>query len=156
MVLTVPPTPPVVEPEPPVLPARKTSTMGALWRSCLVPGWGQRYKGHSSRGKKILFATGTTLGISAVSITLMEVTHSDYKRVPEGNPGEMDSKYRMYRLWSNAAFFSAISFGVVYFYNIYDAAFTRVREKHSYYDNRIGPELVIGADNIRFGCKLKF
>lgn len=156
---TAPPvTPPVIEPEPepPVTLVKKTSMFGALWRSCLLPGWGQKYKGDTSKGSKLMLAAGVTFGLSAVSITLMSITHDAYLDVPPGNTGEMDDKYKMYKFWSNASFFSAVSFGAVYLYNIYDAAFRRVRVKYSYFDNRTGPDLSVGADNIRIGYRVRF
>jgi tetratricopeptide (TPR) repeat protein len=148
--------PPVVEPQPPVSPVRKTSMFGALWRSCLLPGWGQKYKGESSKGSKIMLAAGVTFGVSVVSITLMEVSHSAYLDVPPGNTGEMDDKYKMYRFWSNAAFFSTVSFGAVYLYNIYDAAFKRARVKYSLNDTRTGPDLSVGVDRISVGYRMRF
>jgi tetratricopeptide (TPR) repeat protein len=150
--------PPVIEPEPepPITPVRQTSTIGALWRSCLLPGWGQKYKGDSSKGSKLMLAAGVTFGLSAVSITLMSVTHDAYLDVPPGNSGEMDDKYKMYKFWSNAAFFSAVSFGVVYLYNIYDAAFKRVRVKYSLNDVRTGPDVSVGIDRVNIGYKIKF
>ncbi|MBN2620408.1 hypothetical protein JXB22_04885 [candidate division WOR-3 bacterium] len=154
---TAPPTTlPIVEPKPPATPVRTTSTFGAVWRSCLLPGWGQKYKGDSSKGSKLMLAAGVTFGISAVSITLMSITHDAYLDVPPGNTGEMDDKYKMYKFWSNAAFISAVSFGVVYLYNIYDAAFKRAHVKYSLNDVRTGPDVSIGVDRINIGYKIKF
>ena len=157
MATAPPPPPPVIEePEPPPVKVKKVSTFGAVFRSCVFPGWGQRYKGHSARGSKILIGAGTTLGLSAISITLMEVTHSDYKDVPPGNIEDMNSKYRMYRFWSNAAFFSAISFGVIYLYNVGDAALSGAGETHSSHDNKINPDVAVTHNGLRLGCSLKF
>lgn len=150
-----PPPPPIIEPEP-APPTKQPSTLGALWRSCLLPGWGQKFKGERKKGSQLMIAAGVTFGLSAVSITLMEVSHDAYLNVPPGNTGEMDDKFKMYRFWSNAAFFSAVSFGVVYLYNIYDVAFTRTRVKYSLYDTRTGPDLSIGAERIQVGYKITF
>lgn len=152
-------TPPVIEPEPepePVTSGKRPSTFGALWRSCLLPGWGQKYKGESKKGSQLMIAAGVTFGLSAVSITLMEVSHSDYLDVPPGSVDEMNDKYKMYRFWSNAAFFSTVSFGAVYLYNIYDAVFKRAPVKYSLYDNRTGPDISAGNEKIRIGYKIAF
>jgi tetratricopeptide (TPR) repeat protein len=154
-------TPPVIEPEPEPEPKpepqlKQPSMFGALWRSCLLPGWGQKYKGESKKGSQLMIAAGVTFGLSAVSITLMELSHSSYLDVPPNNVDEMNDKYKMYRFWSNAALFSTVSFGVVYLYNIYDAAFKRVRVKYSLYDTRTGPDISVGAEEIRVGYKIAF
>jgi len=153
----IPEPPPVIEPEPePPSAIRRPSMFGALWRSCLLPGWGQKYKGESKKGSQLMIAAGVTFGVSAVSITLMEVSHSAYLDVPPSNVNEMNSKYKMYRFWTNASFFSAVSFGVIYLYNIYDAAFKRTRVKYSLYDTRTGPDVSIGVEKIRVGYKISF
>jgi tetratricopeptide (TPR) repeat protein len=64
----VSPTTPVVEPTKPPVAKQEVSTSGAMMRSCCIPGWGQMYKGHSSKGKKIMIASGITFGASLYNI----------------------------------------------------------------------------------------
>jgi len=150
------PTP--VEPEP-VTPPEKhgVSKKSALMRSCCVPGWGQMYKGHSSKGKKIMIASGITLGASVFSFVKRESAHNTYLGIEAGAPqSEFDDAYEKYKAWHNIAVFSVALFGGVYAYNIYDVFFSKPTSGFSMRDTDDGFYCQPGVDRIKVGYKLSF
>ena len=50
--------------------------LGTMWRSCLVPGWGQIYKGHTVKGALMMGGTAALAG----GIIVTEHTRADYIR----------------------------------------------------------------------------
>ncbi len=120
----VTPKPPTVQPPAkptkPVVQPAQVSTTGALIRSCCLPGWGQMYKGESSKGKKLMIATAILLPTAVISSSIQEVKHQKYLDIEPGNEIEMDQAYKEYRLWYNIAAISWGSYFVLYVYNIYD------------------------------------
>ncbi len=123
MVLVTPKPPtvqPPAKPTKPVVQPAQVSTTGALLRSCCLPGWGQMYKGESSKGKKLMIATAILLPTAVISSSIQEVKHKKYLDIEPGNEDEMDQAYKEYRLWYNIAAISWGSYFVLYVYNIYD------------------------------------
>lgn len=154
--LKIKPTP--IEPEPPK-PARKkrVSKTKALMRSCCVPGWGQMYKGHSSKGKKIMIASGITFCTSVFSAIMNERAHNRYLDVPEGAPQyEFDDAYDRYKTWHNITAINLGLFGIVYAYNIYDVFFSRPATAWSLLDQDKGLYCESSVDRIRVGYKMNF
>jgi tetratricopeptide (TPR) repeat protein len=153
------PTP--VEPGPPepVTPLKKhrVSKTSALMRSCCVPGWGQMYKGHSGKGKKIMIASGITLGASIFSFVRRESAHNTYLDIEPGAPqSEFDDAYDKYRTWHNIAVFSVALFGGVYAYNIYDVYFSKPTAGFSIHNTDDGFYCQPGIDRIKVGYKMSF
>jgi tetratricopeptide (TPR) repeat protein len=153
------PTP--VEPEPvePVIPVKKhrISKTSALMRSCCVPGWGQMYKGHSGKGKKIMIASGITLGTSVVSFIMRESAHDKYLDVPAGAPqSEFDDAYNKYKAWHNISIINVALFGAVYMYNIYDVFFSKPAGGFSLRDTDDGFYCQPGIERFKVGYKLSF
>lgn len=154
--MKIKPTP--VELKPPK-PARKkrVSKTKALMRSCCVPGWGQMYKGYSSKGKKIMIASGITFGTSVFSVIMNERAHNRYLDIPRGAPQyEFDDAYKKYRVWHNITAINLALFGVVYAYNIYDVFFTKPTTAWSLLDQDEGLYCTPGIDQIKIGYKMAF
>jgi len=157
--MKIEPTP--VEPEPPkpVVPARKkrVSKTKALMRSCCVPGWGQMYKGYSSKGKRIMIASGITFGTSIFSLLMREAAHNNYLDVRAEAPQyEFNDAYKKYRVWHNITAINLALFGVVYAYNIYDVFFTKPATAWSLLDQDKGLYCVPGSDRIKVGYMMSF
>lgn len=151
------PTP--VEPVEPVIPTKKhgISKTSALMRSCCVPGWGQMYKGHSGKGKKIMIASGITLGTTVVSFIMRESAHNKYLDVPAGAPqSEYDDAYDKYKTWHNIAIVNVALFGVVYMYNIYDVFFSQPAAGFSLRDTEDGFYCQPGIDRLQVGYRMSF
>lgn len=154
---TVPFTTPVVEPTKPPVAKQEVSTSGAMMRSCCIPGWGQMYKGHSSKGKKIMIASGITFGASLFSLIIREVAHNAYLDIGEGAPQyEFDDAYEKYKTWYNIASINLVLFGIVYVYNIYDVVFTKSEIASSLLDQDKGFYCASGIDRIKVGYMLTF
>ncbi|MGB9720485.1 MAG: tetratricopeptide repeat protein [bacterium] len=123
-----PPSPKPTKPE--VRPAG-VSTTGALVRSCCLPGWGQMYRGESSKGKKLMIATAILLPTSLIATSIQNVKHDNYLDIEPGNEDEMNRAYREYRIWYNITAFSWFAYLGLYAYNIYDVIVTKPRIKSS-------------------------
>lgn len=151
------PTP--VEPPEPVIPPIKegVSRTGALMRSCCVPGWGQMYKGHSGKGKRLMIAGGITFSASVFSLIMRERTHNQYLDVPGGSPQwEFDDAYDKYKTWYNISAVSVTLFGIVYAYNIYDVFFSKPAAGFSANDTDDGLYCEPCIDRIKVGYKMNF
>jgi tetratricopeptide (TPR) repeat protein len=149
-----PPPPPAKKPKKPEAPVKEVSTFGATWRSCCLPGWGQMYKGESSKGKKLMIAAGVTGGLSALSLIMRQSASEDYSNA---NPGqEMDDAYERYKLWHNVAIYNVALFSIVYVYNLYDVAFKRTRVKYGMIDAKNGPFCSIHGNRMQLGYRIKF
>jgi len=150
-----------VEPKPPkpVIPAgkKRVSKTKALMRSCCVPGWGQMYKGYSSKGKKIMIASGITFGTSVFSLIMREAAHNGYLDIEKGAPQyEFDDAYKKYKTWHNITAVNLTLFGIVYAYNIYDVFFTKPATAWSLLDQDKGFYCEPGTDRIKVGYKMNF
>ncbi len=91
--ITAQPTPPhfvryVVVPDP---------RLGALWRSALFPGWGQRFKGQNRRA--LLFGSAFLVGGLATGISwiLEKQAHDDYRASTA--PRAIETNYQDYNRW---------------------------------------------------------
>lgn len=150
-----------VQPEPPkpVVPAgkKRVSKTSALMRSCCVPGWGQMYKGYSSKGKRIMIASGITFGTSVFSLIMREAAHNAYLDIEKGAPQhEFNDAYKKYRVWYNITAINLTLFGVVYAYNIYDVFFTKPATAWSLLDQDKGLYCAPGTDRIKVGYIITF
>ncbi|MEO0185077.1 MAG: tetratricopeptide repeat protein [candidate division WOR-3 bacterium] len=155
---TVTPKPPPVQPPPtkptkPVVQPAEVSATGALMRSCCLPGWGQMYKGESSKGKKLMIATAVLLPTAVISTTIQEKKHQKYLDIEPGNEDEMDQAYREYKLWYNITAFSWLTFAGLYFYNLYDVIFTKPATKSSMINFDNGFYCNLTNDYLQFGYK---
>lgn len=153
----VSPTTPVVEPTKPPVAKQEVSTSGAMMRSCCIPGWGQMYKGHSSKGKKIMIASGITFGASLFSLIIREAAHNAYLDIGEGAPQyEFDDAYEKYKTWYNIASINLVLFGIVYVYNIYDVVFTKPATGSSMIDLNKGIYFTADKNSFQIGYNISF
>lgn len=100
-----------------------------VWRSTLVPGWGQFHKGEKKKGLRLM-------GSEAAFITMFLVANHfsrDYNRKASS---ERDTDRRkFYNDWSNRSYtisvIGGIMAGVVYIYNIFDAVAAKGAKKYA-------------------------
>jgi hypothetical protein len=89
-----------------------------VWRSVLLPGWGQRYKGEKRKGARFLISTAT-----AGATTFMSFYLSDSYSQKAGNEQDIDNR-RFYNDWSSRSYTLGIISGLItgglYGYNIFD------------------------------------
>ncbi len=132
--------------------------MGAVWRSSLFPGWGQRYKGEKKKG---WFLTGLATASAAATVGsyfYMQSARADYDNLTgEGAP--YDQKYNQ-AVNATVLFDGIAAFtGGVYLYSLIDSGFTplehlrikdaRVKDvfpaMNKFYESN--PVLVISVEN---------
>ncbi|MBT7093601.1 MAG: hypothetical protein HN936_10165 [Bacteroidetes bacterium] len=93
--------------------------LAPIWRSALLPGWGQRYKGEKRKGSRFLTATATVGAASFLSFYMSD----SYSQKAE-NERDIDNR-NFYNDWSNRSYtigiISSLITGGIYGYNIFDA-----------------------------------
>lgn len=156
-----PPSPPPVQQPPPTKPTKPVvkpagvSTTGALLRSCCLPGWGQWYKGESSKGTKIMIASGVTLTTALIANLYRETKRKEYLDIPPDSIDEMNRAYREYRTWYNIANYTGLSFIAVYLYNLYDVIFTKPLIKSSMNEFDKGIYCRLAENSFQFGYNVR-
>jgi len=154
--------PPVVLPvKPPVKPvspvsAKQVSTFGATMRSCCVPGWGQIYKGESSKGTKLIITSSILLSSTIITYVITDNKHQTYLGFGPDDPNGMEDAYRAYKFWYSTATLSLMGLMGVYLYNIYDVVFKKAKTKTSFYEPNNGLYCSPGIGQIQFGYNIRF
>lgn len=95
---------------------------GVFYRSSLLPGWGQSFRGERKKGKilKYSFLTASA-GLISTHIAYL-VTHNAYLNAKE--PGDIEKKYKRYDFcYRTRTFFISLT-AATYLYNIMDALLT--------------------------------
>ncbi len=101
-----------------------------VWRSTLVPGWGQFYKGEKQKGLRLL---GSEAALTSAFVITQHLSQSYSRKASD----ERDTDRRkLYNDWSNRSYtismISGIMAGVVYVYNIFDAVTAKGAKKYAY------------------------
>jgi tetratricopeptide (TPR) repeat protein len=100
---------------------------GALWRSVVLPGWGQRYKGERTKG---WILTGLTAGLAGGTLAgyeYAELTRHQYKALPQGtSEGTFNRDYQRSVQASVGFEFLAGLTAAVWTANVADSAFSPV------------------------------
>lgn len=133
-----------------------------MWRSAIIPGWGQLYKGNIVKGSLILGGTAALIG----GIIATETIRSDYSRrineTHEINQKRLYAKRADQFSTTRNICFGAL--GALYIYNIIDAVVSPgarrvvVKEKeatnkkysYSFYPSTLGGSSVLLAFNLTF------
>jgi hypothetical protein len=93
--------------------------LSPIWKSALIPGWGQRYKGESRKGSKFLISTATA---GAATFIAFYMSDSYYQKAI--NERDIDNR-KFYNTWSDRSYTIGIISGLItgglYGYNIFDA-----------------------------------
>ena len=96
-----------------------TSRRGALMRSALLPGWGQRYLGYRARSYTVMGLTAAAIAYAVVSETNFRRVRDDYRNASTG--AEFDQLFEDYRTRADRADLALGAVAVVWGYNIIDA-----------------------------------
>jgi tetratricopeptide (TPR) repeat protein len=150
-------TAPTEQPIAPALTVEKSepSNFDATIRSCCVGGWGQIYRGESSKGKKLMIAWGTTLGATLISWVITSNREDEYNSLRAQN-APYDDAYNKYKIWYNIAWVNTAIFVGVHAYNLYDVIFHRPRTGTSMLEVDRGFFCEASKDYIKLGYKIKF
>jgi tetratricopeptide (TPR) repeat protein len=150
--VTAPPEQPVV---PTAVEKAEPRNFDATIRSCCVGGWGQMYRGESSKGKKMMIAWGTTLGATLVSWIITSNREDEYKSLQYQDEPYEDA-YNKYKLWYNIAWVNTGIFLGVHAFNLYDIIFRKPRTSTSMLELDRGVVCEASKDYIKLGYKVKF
>jgi Family of unknown function (DUF5683) len=96
----------------------------AIFRSALIPGWGQIYNNAPVRGGVYLTLTAAAGGGAVAAFLMAEKSKDAYNAIKEPDQKKLDAKadeYSARRKWANGLGFAAAGIWVV---NIIDAAAT--------------------------------
>lgn len=88
-----------------------------LWRSAILPGWGQMYKGSTGKGIAIL---GTEV-VAVGGIVAMESMRSSYVKKAKTQPQFAQKYYSKASNCRNISYGFMVAAGAIYVYNIIDA-----------------------------------
>lgn len=102
--------------------ARMNMKRGGAWRSLILPGWGQRYKGH--KRKAIVFFAAHTINVGTLLYAHLQMNraHDDYLKARE--PSTIESKYDKYNSFYKLRNYCLLSTAAVWLYSHIDAAIT--------------------------------
>jgi len=91
-----------------------------VWRSAIIPGWGQRYKGENRKGAYFLSTTAISASVSVISLFMSD----SYSRKAL-HERDIDNR-KFFNKWSDRSYTIGIISGLIssglYGYNIFDAA----------------------------------
>jgi tetratricopeptide (TPR) repeat protein len=90
----------------------------ALWRSALVPGWGQFYNGESTKG---LVIGGATYIFLIGAAATYEIGANDRQTYETMKSGDFDTAYNNWQSMANINHIMNIGFYLCYTYNLIDA-----------------------------------
>jgi len=126
-----------------------------VWRSTMVPGWGQFYKGESKKGWRFLISETALVS----SFFISNYFSQNYSQKAES---ERDyDRRKFYNDWSNRSYtigtVSGILAGVIYCYNVFDAISTKGAKRYA--QTKIEPYLVcvaLGEQQITMNIIINF
>ena len=102
----------------------------ALWRSAILPGWGQFYKNRNGRGT--LIVVGETLTLAAGGLSLYnELTQKNIMDNPEVSYQDYIAAEKSYEQWNTARHISFITAAVIYSLNLVDAYLTPAKSQNN-------------------------
>ena len=149
---------PLAEPVEPTERVAKEEISGfdATIRSCCVGGWGQMYRGETSKGRKMMIAWGVTGGATLVSWIIASNKENAYKDLRSIRPEDFDDAYEEYKLWFNIAAANTIVFLGVHAYNLFDIIFRKPRTRTSMTEKERGFICEADPHRVQIGYRLGF
>jgi hypothetical protein len=93
----------------------------ATWRSLLLPGWGQRFKGQKTKGRIFSIATAVLAGVAMASHILRERAEKKYLNAGE----EVEARYETFNRYHLLRNNMAVGLGVVWGAAVLDALIVR-------------------------------
>ena len=132
------------------------SGFDATIRSCCVGGWGQMYRGETSKGRKMMIAWGVTGGATLVSWIIAGNKENAYKDLSSIQPEDFDDAYEEYKLWFNIAAANTIVFLGVHAYNLFDIIFRKPQTRTSMTESERGFICEANPHRVQVGYRLSF
>jgi len=112
------------------IPAQKGYGFSPVWRSALIPGWGQFQKGEPQKGWRFLISETACVS----SFFISNYFSRNYSRKAEN---ERDyEKRKFYNDWSNRSYtigtVSGIVAGAIYIYNVFDSVTSKGAKRYAF------------------------
>lgn len=95
---------------------------GGAWRSLVLPGWGQLYKGHKRKAIAIFVVQALNVSTLVYAHFKTEKTHDEYLQARM--PDDIESKYNRYNTFYKLRTYVVLSTAAVWLYSHIDAALT--------------------------------
>lgn len=112
------------------IPAQKGYGFSPVWRSALIPGWGQFHKGEPQKGWRFLISETACVS----SFFISNYFSQNYSRKAE-NERDYD-KRKFYNDWSNRSYtigtVSGIVAGAIYIYNVFDSVTSKGEKRYAF------------------------
>ncbi len=135
---------------------KKTLQSNAAWRSLILPGWGQFYKGQRAKGITVLAAHTLNVGTLVFAHLRMQQAHDDYLKARD--LPTIESTYDRYNKFYKLRKYFALSTAAVWLYAHLDAALTDPSPEKTV--NTVAPSSYFGPnmndDSIGFVYVVKF
>ena len=112
------------------IPSQKGYGFAPVWRSAIIPGWGQFHKGEPQKGWRFLISET----FCASSFFVSNYFSHNYSRKAE-NERDYD-KRKFYNDWSNRSYtigtVSGIVAGAIYIYNVFDSVTAKGAKRYAF------------------------
>jgi len=95
----------------------------AAWRSLVLPGWGQRFKGQKTKGAILSAAAAACAASLAIAHYKNLRTHDAYLKATD--PVDIENRYADYSKWNKMRAGLLWSTGIVWGYAFFDALFIK-------------------------------
>lgn len=115
--------------------------INAVWRSALLPGWGQFYKKQKKRG--LIFGSAFVVGVLSTGVALYQENrfHDDYLNTQ--NPSQLDKNYGKYNAWYKTRRSLSVVTAAVWLAAVVDALWKPTSRTRAHISNQQGPALVL-------------
>lgn len=127
------------------------SKSDGIFRSVLVPGWGQMYNGENIRGGVYLAAVAGTGGAALAMFLLSNATQADYDAIDTPDQARLDELADEFSNRRNLANIFGIATAVLYGINVIDAAVTGVGSSEV---KAPAPTVAVGPNTLANGVEV--
>ena len=100
--------------------------VSAAWKSLLLPGWGQRFKGQTTKGRLLTISAAVLASATIATHILRRQAEQSY---PDANEDNVVAKYDTFHRYHILRNNFALSLGVVWGVSVLDALLFRSEEK---------------------------
>ncbi|MFZ4463423.1 MAG: DUF5683 domain-containing protein [Bacteroidales bacterium] len=104
--------------------------LAPVWRSAIVPGWGQLYKKEKTKGIAILSATAVTVSGIIISQTMYNTSMNNAEGTH--NIDLIDAYLQDADIWQTSRNIFSVAAAAIYIYNIVDAITAKGAKRYAY------------------------
>jgi len=131
------------------------STTEYLWRSAVVPGWGQIHKQQKGKGTLFMVSSIGLIAFGITSQTLYSINHLNYSKALQSGDNSNADIYEYNRdAWGMIRNVDFIAFAGIYAFNIIDAITSKNKKLYSHHNVNIYPYYAQNSYNVGISIKL--